>query len=101
MPQRIRALRRCAAAAVALSLVASLACAQALDLRADDTIEKLLAAHKGKRVTIKLGPNDELTGVVKSVTPNLVHLGELVGREFFDAAVDVRQVRAVIVRTRN
>jgi hypothetical protein len=75
--------------------------AQPLVVHADDSIEKLLAAHKGKRVTVRLGPNDELTGVVKSVSSNVVHLGELSGREFFDAAVDVKQGRAIIVRTRN
>ena len=89
---------------VALVLAFALAqplAAQPLTLAADDTIEKLLAAHKGKRVTVKLGPGDELTGVVKAVTPHVVHLSELAGREFFDAAVDVKSVRAVIVRTRN
>lgn len=75
--------------------------AQALNVAADDTIEKLLVAQKGKRVTLKLGPSDELTGVVKNVTPNVVHLSELAGREFFDAAIDLKQVKAVIVRTRN
>ena len=88
------------ALASALALALPLA-AQPLTVAADDTIEKLLAAHKGKRVTLKLGPGDELTGVVKAVTPNVVHLSELAGREFFDAAVDVKSVRAVIVRTRN
>ena len=89
------------AAAVVLPLAPAAALAQGLTVNADDTIEKLLVAQKGKRVTVKLGPNDELTGVVRNVTPNVVHLSELAGREFFDAAVDVKQVKAVIVRTRN
>ncbi len=87
--------------ALALAFASSLAFAQPLVVNADDSIEKLLAAQKGRRVTVKLGPNDELTGVVRSVSPNVVHLGELAGREFFDAAVDIKQVRAVIVRTKN
>ena len=87
--------------ALACTLAAGVAGAQPLVVNADDSIEKLLAAQKGKRVTVKLGPNDELTGVVCSVTPNVLHLGELAGRELFDAAVDVKQVRAVIVRTKN
>ena len=89
------------ALAIAFALSASAAIAQPLVVTADDTIEKLLTAHKGKRVTVKLGPNDELTGVVKAVTPNVVHLGELTGREFFDAAIDIKQIRAIIVRTKN
>ena len=98
MPTSLSLKTLVAAAAVA---VCSVTLAQPLNVNADDTIEKLLVAHKGKRVTVKLGPNDELTGVVKTITPNIVVLSELTGREFFDAAVDVKQVRAVIVRTRN
>ena len=90
-----------------LAVAAACACAtgavtaQPLVVNADDSIEKLLAAQKGKRVTVKLGPNDELTGIVRTVSPHVVHLGELAGRELFDAAVDIKQVRAVIVRTKN
>lgn len=89
------------ALAVVFTLSASVSVAQPLVVNMDDTLEKLLVAQKGKRVTVKLGPSDELTGVVKTVTPNLVHLSELTGREFFDAAVDMKQIRAVIVRTKN
>ena len=92
---------RLVALAAACAFASGIASAQPLVVNADDSIEKLLAAQKGKRVTVKLGPNDELTGVVRSVTPSVVHLGELAGREFFDAAVDLKQVRAVIVRTKN
>jgi hypothetical protein len=98
---RIRAPLRALAVAVAFALSVSASIAQPLVVTADDTLEKLLTAHKGKRVTVKLGPNDELTGVVKAVTPNVVHLSELTGREFFDAAVDMKQIRAIIVRTKN
>ena len=73
---------------------------QALAVAADDTVEKVLAAQKGKRVTVKLGPGDELTGVVKLVTPQVVHLGEIAGREFFDAVVDTKRVVAVLVRVK-
>lgn len=92
---------RLLALAAACACAASFASAQPLVVTADDSIEKLLAAQKGKRVTVKLGPNDELTGVVRTVSPNVLHLGELAGRELFDAAIDIKQVRAVIVRTKN
>jgi hypothetical protein len=49
---------------------------------------------------VKLGPGDEITGVVKLVTPQVVHLGEIAGREFFDAAVDTKRVVAVLVRVK-
>jgi hypothetical protein len=74
--------------------------AQTFSVVAGDTVEKVLAAQKGKRVTVKLGPGDELTGVVKFVTPEVVHLSEIAGREFFDAVVDTRRIVAVLVRTK-
>lgn len=86
--------------AVQFALLPAAASAQALALAPDDTVENVLAAHKGKRVTVKLGPGDELTGVVKLVTPQVVHLSEIAGRELFDAVVDTRRVVAVLVRTR-
>jgi hypothetical protein len=88
----------------ALALVAALAAApiraQPIAVGNDDTVEKVLVAQMGKRVTLKLGPGDEITGVVRLVTPKVVHLGEVAGRELFDAIVDTSRVVAVLVRTR-
>ena len=89
-----------AAVLLAAALCLPAAGAQTLTVGADDTVEKVLAAQKGKRVTVKLGPGDELTGIVKLVTPQVVHLGEIAGRELFDAVVDTRRVVAVLVRTK-
>ena len=89
-----------AAVLVTVALHLPGAFAQALAVAADDTVEKVLAAQKGKRVTVKLGPGDELTGVVKAVPPQVVHLSEIAGREFFDAVVDTRRVVAVLVRVK-
>lgn len=63
-----------------------------------DTIQKILEERKGKRVTLRLQGNDELTGKVRAVTGNLVQLGELSGRDFFDAVVELGKVSAVIIR---
>ena len=37
---------------------------------------------------------------VKLVTPKVVHLSEIAGREFFDAVVDTTHIVAVLVRTK-
>ena len=89
-----------AAVLVAVSLSVAPASSQPLVVASGDTVEKVLAAHMGKRVTVKLGPGDELTGVVKQVTPKFVHLSDIAGREFFDAIVDTSRVVAVLVRTK-
>ena len=88
------------AAALAVPTTLAQPAAQPLAVGADATVEKLLVAQMGKRVTLKLGPGDELTGTVKLATPQVVHLGELAGREFFDAVVDTTRVVAVLVRTK-
>lgn len=80
--------------------VAVSAQAQPLVVGAGDTIAKLLAAQTGKVVTLKMGCDDELTGKVKSVSADVVHLAELSGKEFYDAAVATSSIRAVLVRTR-
>jgi hypothetical protein len=65
----------------------------------DDTIRSVLSAQVGKRVTLKLD-SEELTGVVRSVGDHAVHLGDLTGREFFDAVVDLDEVSAVLIRVK-
>ncbi|HEY8242541.1 MAG TPA: hypothetical protein VII68_03705 [Casimicrobiaceae bacterium] len=97
-----------AAHAVAIALAAALAvpsalaqpAAQPLAVGTDATVEKVLVAQVGKRVTLKLGPGDELTGTVKLVTAKVVHLSDVAGREFFDAVVDTTRIVAVLVRTK-
>lgn len=74
--------------------------AQELSIGAADTVQSVLQAQKGKRVTVRLTGGQELTGVVREATAKLVVLGALAGREFFDAAVPLEKVEAVIVRTR-
>lgn len=65
---------------------------------ADDSIQSVLTSHKGKRLTVRVMSGEELTGVVQSVNARVLHLGELTGREFFDAVVNIDDIQAVIVR---
>lgn len=69
-------------------------------VKAGDSLVSVLESYQGKRVTVRLQGNDELTGKVRLVTKDLLHLGELVSREYFDAVIDLHKVSAVIVRTR-
>jgi hypothetical protein len=81
-------------------LVAQPAAAQELKVASAATVESLITAQKGKRVTVRTRSGQELTGVVREVTPRFVQLGALSGREFFDAVVSLDAVEAVIVRTK-
>ena len=88
-------------AAFALSCLLALpAQAQELAIGPNDTLQSMLAAQKGKRVTVRLSGGQELTGLVREATAKLVVLGGITGREFFDAAIPLEKVEAVLVRTK-
>ena len=71
-----------------------------LDVKDGDSLKALLERHVGKRVALVMGSGPELTGVVVKVGANVVHIGELGGREHFDAAVSLDRISAVVVRVR-
>ena len=70
-----------------------------LTITADDTIDTVLTAQKGKLVTIKLKAGDDLTGIVGEVNKEVVQLRELAGKEYYDAVVVLKGIEAVIIRT--
>ena len=73
--------------------------AQELVITANDTVQTVLSARKGKAVTLRLTGGQEITGTVRDASTRMVVLGALSGREFFDAAVPLEKIEAVIVRT--
>lgn len=86
---------------IALTAGMTTATADPLTVAAGDTTTSILAAHAGKRVTLKLRSGEEISGTIAMAGDSVVHLRELVGREFFDAAVATNGIDAVIVRTRD
>ena len=74
--------------------------AQELRIGANDSVQTILAAQKGKRVTVRVRSGQEFTGTVRDVTGKLVQLGAISGREFFDAVVPLESIDAVLVRTK-
>lgn len=71
-----------------------------LDIQSSDTIKSILLRQTGKQVKLRLRNGEELGGVVNKVGDNVVQLSELTGKEFFDAAVSLDAISAVIVRAR-
>lgn len=92
-------MRFIATAILTLALAAP-AHAQSPSVTAADTTQSVVAAQKGKRVSVQLRNGQELSGTVREVTDRLLVLGGLTGREFFDAVIPLEAVQAVIVRTR-
>lgn len=84
---------------VAVALAAPAAAAE-LKVGANDTVQAVLAAQKGSRVTVRVRSGQEITGVVREVGSRLVQIGAVSGKDFFDAVVPLEAVDAVFIRTR-
>jgi small nuclear ribonucleoprotein (snRNP)-like protein len=59
-----------------------------------------LIAMKGKTVSVSLSSGQTMTGVVKDVQNNLLHLEKLSQKEFYDALIRLDQINAIEVRAR-
>ncbi|MCW5603986.1 MAG: hypothetical protein KIT18_05515 [Burkholderiales bacterium] len=76
------------------------AAAAELIIGASHSIEGVLSVQRTKRVTLRLRSGQEITGTVKNVTGRLVQLGEISGKEFFDAVIPLEAVDAILIRTK-
>ena len=71
-----------------------------IDLQTSDTILSILEKNTGQPVELRMKSGEKLGGKVDKVGDKLVHLSQLTGADFFDAAVDTSEIAAVIVRVR-
>ena len=71
-----------------------------VDLQPSDTILGILQKNVGQTVELRMKSGEKIGGKIEKVGDKLVHLSQLTGAEFFDAAVDAADVSAVIVRTK-
>ena len=72
-----------------------------IDLQAGDTVLTVLQKNIGQMVELRMKSGEKIAGKVEKIGDKLVHLSQLTGAEFFDAAVDTSDVAAVIVRTKS
>jgi hypothetical protein len=72
-----------------------------IELQPSDTIISILQRNTGQMVELRMKSGEKIGGKVEKVGDKLVHLSQLTGAEFFDAAVDTADVAAVIVRTKS
>ena len=72
-----------------------------IDLKPDDSVASILRRNSGQVVELRMVSGEKITGKVEKVGENLVHLVQLTGQEFFEAAVDLESVSAVVVRTKS
>ena len=72
-----------------------------IDLQPSDTVLSILQKNTGQIVELRMKSGEKIGGKVEKVGDKLVHLSQLTGAEFFDAAVDTADVAAVVVRTKS
>jgi hypothetical protein len=72
-----------------------------MELQPSDTILSVLQRYVGQTVELRMKSGEKISGKVEKAGIKLVHLSQLTGAEFFDAAVDAEDVAAIIVRTKS
>lgn len=88
-----------------IGFIVALACSDLLaqgkiDLQTSDTILGLLQKNVGQVVELRMKSGEKIGGKIEKVGDKVVHLSQLTGAEFYDAAVDTADVSAVVIRTR-
>ncbi len=85
-----------------VALVSPNAFAQSkIDLHAADTVRSVLERQVGKAVELRLKSGEKIAGKLEKVTDNMALLAQLTGADFYDAAVDLDSVAAIVVRARS
>lgn len=88
----------------AFALLASATAASAQDsklgFKENDTVATVLTRQVGQSVELRLRNGEKMGGKVVKVGNGLVHLNQLTSQEFFEAAVALDSIAAVVVRAK-
>jgi len=86
---------------VALCLTCLNLFAQAkVDLQSSDGIHTVLERNVGQTVELRMKSGEKIGGKVLKLGDKLVQLTQLTGMEFYDAAVELDSISAVVVRVK-
>jgi len=100
VPSREDKMKKVLAVAIAGFAFATVSAAE-LKVAPSDTVETVLAAQKGKKVTVRLRSGQEMTGTVAMSSGKLLQLSAPTGKEYFDAVIPLEAIEAVFVRTKD
>jgi hypothetical protein len=70
-----------------------------IDLQQGDTVQAILQKNVGQSVELRMKAGEKIGGKIQKVGDKLAHLSQLTGAEFYDAAVDISEIAAVVIRT--
>ena len=73
---------------------------QYVQLNAGISLADNLTALKGKTATVYLSSGQSMTGIVKDVQDNVLHLEKISQKEFYDALIRVDMISAIEARVR-
>ncbi len=72
-----------------------------IDLHPGDSVRSVLEQQVGKPVELRMKSGEKISGKLQKVTEKLAHLSELTDADFYDAAVEIDSIAAVVVRARS
>ncbi|HEX4665245.1 MAG TPA: hypothetical protein VH207_01490 [Chthoniobacterales bacterium] len=72
-----------------------------IDLHAADTVRSVLERQVGKTVELRLKSGEKIAGKLEKVTDSMALLAQLTEADFYDAAVDLDSVAAIVWRARS
>lgn len=72
-----------------------------VNLQANDTVQSVLARQVGKPVELRMKSGEKISGKLEKVTDKLAHLSQLTDADFYDAAVEIESIAAVVIRVRS
>jgi len=73
---------------------------QYVQLNAGISLADNLTALKGKAATVFLSSGQSMTGIVKDVNANILHLEKISEKEFYDALIRIDMISAIEARGR-
>ena len=71
-----------------------------INLQSSDTMHDVLERNVGQVIELRLKSGEKIGGKVAKLGDRVVHLSQLSGAEFYDAAVAIDDVAAVVIRVK-
>jgi hypothetical protein len=81
-------------------ILGSTSWAEAIDLQPNDTLQSILQRQMGQPIELRMKSGEKIGGKLEKLNDKVVHLTQLTGAEYFDAAVAMDNIAAVIVRAK-
>ncbi len=72
-----------------------------IDLKPGDDLHSVLMEQVGKPIELRMKSGEKIAGKLERVTEKLAHVAQLTDADFYDAAVALDSVAAVVVRVRS